>query len=1763
MKNSLQTCGIRKIIIVFFLFSSSLFFSSYSKSQSLNNKVININIFGGVNPYNNPEWNNWNEPSNQTSQVLNYSDGTSSGVTIRTSVVFAYTENFAPYPTTMCPPEVGRYAMFSSTGAHTLTFNNLKTDGTVYDLEIYSSRKNTGNITRFNVNGQSIDINTASNYSNAARFFSLTPNTSRQIIITITRTAGTFAYVNGLKLVERSSANQPPLVNAGNNQTITLPASSVTLNGGASDADGAVTAVQWTKISGPTSFTIASPNSLQTSVTGLVQGTYDFELAVTDDDGDTGKDTVKVTVNPVPPNMPPFVNAGNDLIIILPVNAATLNGTVVDNDGSIISTTWRKITGPASFVITNPDNKQTTITDLSEGFYEFELSATDDDGDTGRDTIKITISPIPPNQPPTVNAGNNQTITLPASSVTLNGTASDADGTVAAVQWTKINGPTSFSITAPNSLQTSVTGLVQGTYDFELAATDDDGDTRRDTARITVNPAPPADPVIVANMTVDSFPRSSQYETYGLTKLPPGYAFSGNKRYPLLLWLHSATEGAAVSSPASTKGNKHQLIKMANEQSPVQWIANGWNLTAVNPKTGLRDTFIVIAPQHYNNWSYSYNELRFIIPNIISRYRVDTTRLYLMGISAGAAGINTCMGSRDSIFINRIAAAVTMISAGVNSASGPAGSFSTTQVESNLRLAAGYGTRVWTIAGEDDSFVDYNLTLHKNLNNLLPTPRMKFTVWNGFAHVSNGPWLDTNRRSVINFYGNTGACNNGCLNGGVPVQTNNNGSPVRGSGVTQDSLNVLEWLLMFQRNTTYTPLPTAVAGNDQTITLPASSVTLNGTGSNAGSGSSFTNTVWEKMLGPSAGTITAPNALTTTATGLIAGNYVFKLTVTNSFGLSHADMIRITVLNNQTHWFPTVTITSSAVQNITTSTATLTATATTTGTSIKSIRWMKVKTPNQTPKKLVWLGSSTLAGTGASSGDSTLYNRIVAFGNRFGIFSENINLALGGSSVFECMPSSYTPQGNEDGPLTDRNITYALANHPDANAIVISFPSNDYDLLSADRILFAYQTIYDSAVAAGKKCFIYTTQPREAFGTIARLRLREVSDSLLIRERNGRFAPGTIISVHTPLTDLRGELMRYNSGDGIHQNNSGHRVMANNTIGSSAFFPGWTSSSSVINSPNSFTTTVSGLTNGTHVFMISVTDNYDHTAIASATINVNILANQPPTVNAGNNQTITLPASSVTLNGTASDADGTVAALQWTKISGPTSFSITSPNSLQTSVTGLVQGTYDFELAATDDDGDTGRDTIRINVNPVPPNQPPTVNAGNNQTITLPASSVNLNGTATDIDGTVTAVQWTKISGPTSFSITSPNSLQTSVTGLVQGTYDFELAATDDDGDTGRDTIRITVNPAPPNQPPIVNAGNNQTITLPASSVNLNGTATDADGTVVAVQWTKISGPTSFSITAPNSLQTSVTGLAQGVYDFELAATDDDGDTGRDTIRITVNPAPPNQPPTVNAGNNQTITLPASSVNLNGTATDADGTVTAVQWTKISGPTSFSITSPNSLQTSVTGLVQGIYSFELTATDNNGATGKDTVLVTVNLTSGNKVININIFGGINPYNNPEWNNWNEPSNQTSQVLNYSDGTSSGVTIRTSVVFAYTENFAPYPTTMCPPEVGRYAMFSSTGAHTLTFNNLKTDGTVYDLEIYSSRKNTGNITRFTVNGRSIDINTASNYSNAAQFTNLLPNASGQIVITITRTAGTFAYVNGLKLTEIRTVFVKNK
>jgi hypothetical protein len=384
-----------------------------------------------------------------------------------------------------------------------------------------------------------------------------------------------------------------------------------------------------------------------------------------------------------------------------------------------------------------------------------------------------------------------------------------------------------------------------------------------------------------------------------------------------------------------------------------------------------------------------------------------------------------------------------------------------------------------------------------------------------------------------------------------------------------------------------------------------------------------------------------------------------------------------------------------------------------------------------------------------------------------------------------------------------------------------------------------------------------------------------------------------------------------------------------------------------------------------------------------------ITRNTPPKANAGSDIQVNLPANSCVLAGSAQDDENNIDVILWKKVSGPASFYIENPGLLSTSVKDLVLGVYQFELTVKDKGGLSAKDTVVVNVNStIIVNQPPVAKAGLDQLIHLPLNSINLDGSgSSDPDNNISSYQWTKISGPSSFTIATPTAVQTVVTGLVIGTYKFELQVTDAGNLSSKDTLEVIVNPPlAVNQPPVANAGPDKSITLPINNITLDGSGSnDPDNNISSYQWTKISGPSSFTVVTPTAVQTTVSNLVVGIYKFELKVTDNGGLTDKDTIQVIVNPVVTvNQPPVSNAGPDRTINLPVNNTTLDGSgSSDPENNISSFQWAKIAGPSAITIQTPAAAQTTVTNLVAGFYEFELKVTDAGGLWSKDTVKVTV------------------------------------------------------------------------------------------------------------------------------------------------------------------------------------
>lgn len=91
--------------------------------------------------------------------------------------------------------------------------------------------------------------------------------------------------------------------------------------------------------------------------------------------------------------LPPAANAGDDIIVILPIDSAELRGTGTDRDGRIIAYRWERIFGPVSFFIDNPNTASVKLRNLTKGSYEFEFTVTDNDGLSSKDWLRLLVTP--------------------------------------------------------------------------------------------------------------------------------------------------------------------------------------------------------------------------------------------------------------------------------------------------------------------------------------------------------------------------------------------------------------------------------------------------------------------------------------------------------------------------------------------------------------------------------------------------------------------------------------------------------------------------------------------------------------------------------------------------------------------------------------------------------------------------------------------------------------------------------------------------------------------------------------------------------------------------------------------------------------------------------------------------------------------------------------------------------------------------------------------------------------------------------------------------------------------------------------------------------------------------------------------------------------------------------------------------------------------------------------------------------------------------
>ena len=288
-------------------------------------------------------------------------------------------------------------------------------------------------------------------------------------------------------------ANEPPVADAGSDQTVN-EGTTVTLDAsGSSDPDDGVASYQWEQTAGP-DVALFDPTASQPTFSApeFQSGadTLTFSLMVTDNGGLFAGDTVTITVTDV--NQPPVADAGADQTVLQVGLDVTLDGSnSSDPDDGIAAYFWQQTAGPSVSLNDDSAMRPTFVSpETASGgvTLAFSLTVTDSFGNQDTDICVVVVSVD--NLPPTARAGTDQTVNE-GQSVSLDGSGSeDSDGTIVSYFWQQTAGPT-VSLPAANVDQPAFTapdvGIQGESLTFKLTVTDEKGLQDTDEVTITVS----------------------------------------------------------------------------------------------------------------------------------------------------------------------------------------------------------------------------------------------------------------------------------------------------------------------------------------------------------------------------------------------------------------------------------------------------------------------------------------------------------------------------------------------------------------------------------------------------------------------------------------------------------------------------------------------------------------------------------------------------------------------------------------------------------------------------------------------------------------------------------------------------------------------------------------------------------------------------------------------------------------------------------------------------------------------------------------------------------------------------------------------------------------------------------------------------------------------------------------------------------------------------------------------------------------------------
>jgi len=314
---------------------------------------------------------------------------------------------------------------------------------------------------------------------------------------------------------------------------------------------------------------------------------------------------------------------------------------------------------------------------------------------------------------------------------------------------------------------------------------------------------------------------------------------------------------------------------------------------------------------------------------------------------------------------------------------------------------------------------------------------------------------------------------------------------------------------------------------------------------------------------------------------------------------------------------------------------------------------------------------------------------------------------------------------------------------------------------------------------------------------------------------------------------------------------------------------------------------------GVYIAELIVNDGeFDSPADAVTTTAQIVVLNTAPVADAGPDQNVGV-GDVVVLDGSGStDAEGDALTFSWSLTSAPagSAATLSNPSAVNATFVADVAGDYVAQLIVNDGEFDSTPSTVMIAAQITVVNTPPVANAGLDQSLDV-GDTATLNGNgSSDADGDPLTFSWSLSvpAGSTAILFDPAVANPTFVADLAGG-YIAQLIVNDGRENSVPDSVLIVAAGPLDNQPPVANAGADQSV-LVNETVTLNGSgSSDPENDSLVYGWSLTIAPVGSSATLSDPTAISPTFMADvaGNYVVQLIVNDGEFDSTPITVMIT------------------------------------------------------------------------------------------------------------------------------------------------------------------------------------------------------------------------------------------------------------------------------------